>query len=445
MGRISGMRKVAIGFLRDELIRLGGILSECDIFHPSGLKVHKTGDAITLGHVKDMTGLGFDYLLLQEPGVTPRDVERVLQTETVPVLDLRPGDQLAQDLKFSDEAPPVPAGTQIDQATWSSLNEANVGPIAIRRRNLEAGVLQARQYLSWHPLPEENSREEETRRTHLGAALRGRRILPLLVPECHVAVLVRDELSRSIILNTLLTAGHDAKAAGGLAEALEFSKERRLDALFIEGGNAVDLCLEIRKSDEFRSAAIIACAGSEDPEAIPRLLEAGANDTLSPPPRPSLILEQLLANVRAFGMVVSTPAFIRDELRKEVRQGGQFACSWQDPFHRTLPASRGAVLDIGGPGMSMEYGHPLAALPWAYVPSGVHPQHFLHPYAKRNASGASLLVTLPAPLAGMPPLEVSARIVYVIGGREFQRAGLEFRSVKGSISQYLSTARRQKS
>jgi CheY-like chemotaxis protein len=281
----------------------------------------------------------------------------------------------------------------------------------------------------------------DTRLTQMIAAT-GNKVRALLVPRAKVLVAVPDDFFRSLLANTIATAGHEVVEHRTPQDAASVARSTRPDIVVLDLPDAALAGAELRKSDEFRNVALIVCAEEGRQADVHKALLGGANDSVPKPPRREAILEKVRGCMASLGRSVRLKPAVQVDRRRAAREGGHFVCGLQDTFlSKPLPVPSATVLDIGEGGLRIEYALPSWSVLHAYTSHGVHPRHFFYNYAKSNPLGRELTVTLPA--SGGTPLEAFAKFVHVelSGGSEV--AGVAFQKVSGSLETHLSTVRRR--
>jgi CheY-like chemotaxis protein len=419
------VREITADFLRDEVFRLGAVISQTKIFHPTGIKLHSIGDVITHAHAKRMLDLGIPSVHLLEPNEEERVAWRTLGVERVKKEELAIGDEIVEDVRGPAMELLAASGRKVDAAIADKARGSAVPLVTIRRRNMETAVKPAQDYIAQTappPLPFHKPDTRMTRVTSVGTIM----ARPLFVPRARVLVAVPDGLFRSIVANTLAAAGHEAVEHGSVADAIAIAQETHPDVIVVEGADAPAFCGALRSSEEFRTVSVIACIEAEKPADVYRALAAGANDTVAKPPRRDILLDKIRGCMAIQGKKVRLAPFVQKERRKGSRPAGGGECGLADPeMPKSLPFSRADAVDLGESGVRLEYNMPSWPNRWAYVPHGIHPKHFFYAYAASNPLGRSLLLTLPGPDG--KPRTVSARAVHVAPRLEFEALGLAFK------------------
>src|SRR5882672_10288699 len=435
------MREVTVEALRNEVIRLGPIVTQTRVLHLTGAKLHGPGSVLTSAEIRSMQEVGLKSVFLLEAGETEPVAQKQLATQAVEAWNLAVGDVLVDDLKDHEGRMALQAGTLIDAVLLGNGIPGGTGLVTIKRRGLLGGDEQVKAYLARLPPALPRSPRPDSRLTRVvepGAVA----IKVLLVPRFRVLVTVADTFQRSLMLNSYASEGHEVFDRRWVDVSHGDLHQMKLDALVLDLVEAPAALQVLRKTDLFKSLGVLV-AGAEDRKAeIFKAVSAGANGSLPLPARRDLLLERLRGTVQALGRKVGVkPAVIRDR-RAGPRDGGHFVCQISDPFLKSpLPIRQVTVLDIGENGLRIEYPRPSWPQPHAYLAHGVHPQHFCFNYAKDNPLGRDLTVTMPP--AGSKEMQISAKFVHVSINSEYETAGLVFHRVKGSVGDHISTVRGQ--
>ncbi len=418
------MRETTVDFLGKEASRLRAVLPQKPLYHPSGVRLHSNHDPITPELARLMKDLGMGRLCILEPGESELKAFGALEAERVEPRALAEGDVLAEDLPGSRGSILLPAGQVLDAASLPKAKGSGAGSVAIRRRGAEDARKQALDYLAARPPAPAQGPRADMRFTE---ALRGPLIQsrPLLVPLGRIAVAVRDDFLRAVIVNTLAGAGHEAAPLDASAAALDKLKSGRPNLLVTDLEGAKGLCAAIRKVDVLWNMGILVCAEEGRKAEVLKAIEEGANDSISRPPPPDALLLKAAACMQAFGRSVNfKPAVLLDR-RRGPRHPLQAACEIRDAFlSKPLPVPTATAMDFHDAGMRIEYGRPDAPCPHAFLPHGVHPRHFFYGYAKSNPLGRDLTLKVPLPGAGVQ--DRFAKVVHITLAGAYEVAGLAF-------------------
>ena len=434
------MREVSVSALKDDVFRLGAVVTRTRLFHASGLKLHSAGDILTMAQLKAMQDGGMKSVFLLEPGEGEDGAKKALTTEMAPLDKVLASDMLAEDVRAPDGHVVAAAGTYLLAQFVGELRRHGVPWVTIRKRALETLALQAKSYLSLFPPPPGRPARPDTRLTQL-TERRPAAVRPLLVPRARVIVALRDEFQRAVVTNTLGADGHEALDYASGHEAAWAAKSGACDVVIVELSEwAAARALLRPPQDPPTVAVVIAAEQGRSPE-VHKALDAGANDSFPLPARREDVLEKVLGGLRAMGRSVSVKPAVQMDRRKAAREGGHFVCSLTDKFvSKPLPVSSATVLDIGDGGLRIEYPAPAGCDRNAYRADSVHPLHFLYHYSKASPLGRDLTVVLPGPIGGKP-LEGFARFVHVTRKKDYEVAGLVFQRIHGSVRDHMTTVR----
>lgn len=409
-------------------MRLRAVLPHAKVLHPHGTRLFSSGDPITSAHVKAMTDAGMRSVLLLEPGEEERVVQLSLGVEKVPRADVVEGDVVADRPLDAEGVARIRAGAE--------------DPVTVRRRGTAEAAKQVEEYRSRAPKSEPRIPKPDTRLTQ---ALQ-RNLLPvraLLAPQARVLVAVADEFVRSLLVNTLTSGGHEVHPQPGVAEITVAARRFRAEIVLVDLPDAAAVGAELRKSEEFRGTAVLFTAEEGRAQDALRAIAAGANASVPKPPRRDVLLEAVRACQDALGRNVRLRPAVVGERRRATRSPGHFVCEIKDTFlSRPLPVTTATVLDVSEQGLQIEYTLPSWPSAPTYAPHDVHPRHFFCNYARSSPLARALTVVLPAP--GAPPFEAFAKFLHVRRSGACELAGLAFEKVKGSVTEHVSTIRRQK-
>lgn len=435
------MREVAVSFLRDELIRLGAVVVQTRLFHPCGLKLHSPGDAVTFERLKSMQELGFEKVVLLEPGEGEQAAQRALSTEMIPLMDLRKLDVVAEDLFGADGTAAVHAGQVVDEGTLRTALRSGAGQVTIRRRNLETLVRHAQEYVDGLPPRPARPPRPDTRVNQMTTRAMPAPVRPLLVPRARVLVALKDDFQRALIANAIAAEGHEVSELSEPREAALAARSTRPDAVLVDLADAAAFCGVLRAPGIEPGVAVLVVADESRREEIHKAFLAGVNEVLALPPRPQAIHEKLRGCLQAAGRRVNLRPHVQAERRAGPREPGNFACGLLDKFlSKPLAVSSATVLDVSEGGLRIEYGVPAVPGFDAWMGHAVHPRHSFYNYSKQSPLGRDLTVRLPAPRGGAP-LEAMARFVHVERNKEYEIAGLAFQRVRGSVRDHLTLIR----
>ncbi len=434
------MREVSVETLRNEVTRLGAVLTQTRVMHVSGVRLHPPAAVLGPAEVRAMQETGIRSVYLIEAGETEAGAQKELSSEAVEAYGLAAGDVLADDLKDHTGRVLHPAGTLIDAVLLQRGIPGGTGRIKIRRRGLKGADQQAKDYLARIPPPSPRVPRPDSRLTRVSEAAAPVKVL--LVPRARVLATVADNFQRAFILNSYAAEGHETFDRRWADLSPGELHQMKLDALVIDLAEAPAAIPVLRKTDLLRGLAVLVAGAEERKAETFKALNLGANGSLPLPPKRDVLLERLRGTLQSMGKQTAVkPAVVRDR-RAQAREGGHFVCQVRDPFLKNpLPFQAVTALDLSDSGMKIEFARPPWPQPHAYLAHGVHPQHFCFNYAKDNPLGRDLTLTLP-PAAGRQ-LEVSAKFVHLSVNGAYETAGLVFQRPKGSVREHVSTVRGQ--
>jgi hypothetical protein len=433
------MRELSVEVLKGDVVRLGAIVTQARVLHPAGLRVHGSADVLTLGHVKALEDCGATSVFFLEPGETEESAARTLAGEMREPALVGLGDVLLADAVMPDGRRVLQAGGMVDGVSLEAVRSCR-GPLAVLRGAFQEARGKARSYLSQCPGQPPRPPRPDTRLSAI-TAVKADAVKTLAVPRARVFVSIRDDFSRSLLANTVASEGHEVSEFRSSAEAAA-ALGGRPDVVIVDLAEVSALCASARAAPQLRSTAVLATASGARPLEYYKAMMAGANGSLPLPPRRDQALEAVHSALRAMGKSVRLKPAILAERRKELRGVGAVACRLTDKFlSKPLPVTTATVLDIGEGGLRIEYARPDWPEPWAYVAHSMHPKHFFFNYARANALGRELTVSLTAP--GGKTLEMLASFMHLTANGPFETAGLQIRKSQGSVREHMTTVRGQ--
>ncbi len=434
------MRQISVDSLREEILRLGAVVTETRLLHPSGVRIHGPGEVLTGAHLKLMAELGFRELHLLEPGDSEQAAQKKLGTEPVGLDRLQVGDFLGDDLRQPDGALVAAEGAAVDEPLRNRIILAAPPQVTIRRRGFADAAGPAKMYLGAQPPATPKARRPDTRVTQITQAA-SIRVRPLMVARARVFVAVREDFHRAVVANTLAAEGHEVVPFTRAPEAATEAVKSRPDAVIVDLAEAAGVCGFIRGSEAARGVYILVCGQDIKAPDLHKALQAGANDGLGLPPRRDVLLDKVRGCLQAMGKASTVKPFVLSDRRMTRRAGGHFACGLVDRFiSKPLAVTLATVLDVNEGGLRIEYPVPPGPGTWAYTAHSVHPKHVFYNYSKASPLGRDLTVTIPSP-AG-PPMDIFARFIHVARNRDYEVAGLAFQQSSRSVRESLSVVRR---
>jgi CheY-like chemotaxis protein len=404
------MKEITADFVRSEVNRLGAVVVETGLFHPSGVKLHGAGDTIGLAESRALHEANVTKLFLLEFGEDERSARKSLGATMVLPARVKPGDELADDLRTSSGELLLAAGTTLDESKLHLLQKASILAVPLRHPNLAAMTKEAQDYLAKKSPATPGMRETATRVTRI-------MYIPtvparyLLVPRARVVVGIADDLLRTLLVNALTSEGHEAIERKSPGAAVEDYFEERPHILLVDLEGAPAALKRLRSMDGVKNVAVLVCA--EDPKSaqLTNALHEGANDWMPRPPSRDILNEKIKGCQDLLGRKVQIPPSLRTERRKGPRTAGKGECELKDPeLGKPLPVFVGEIVDLTESGMKIAYNLPKWPCPWAYTVHGVHPRHPFHAYASSNPMPRELRVSFPGPRG---PVEKPARVVHI--------------------------------
>src|SRR5262249_53171831 len=130
------MKKISADFLRQEINRLGAIVVETAVYHPSGTKLHKTGDALSLTHARMLREALLMDLYVAEFDEDVMSARKALGIQQVLPHQVVEGDVLAEDIRNVRNSLVLPAGKTMTAEDLDRLRGTHLLAIGIRHRGL---------------------------------------------------------------------------------------------------------------------------------------------------------------------------------------------------------------------------------------------------------------------------------------------------------------------
>ena len=422
------MKEITADFIRQEINRLGGVIVETALYHPSGIKLHSSGDVLTLTQAKQLHEAFVLKLHLLDVGEDEWSAKKKLAVEHVIPSRVEAGDQLADDLRSPSGGLLLPAGTTIDADALQKLQTAAVLAVPIRHRKAAALEKNARDYLALNP-PAAPAPKESVTRIARAAHSETSAIRTLLIPQAKVLVSITDDLVRTLVINALTSEGHQVIDGRPVAEVLRYAEKERPHLVILNLDEAIRLLPVLREDGGLRRCGIFVYGDPAQAGALKTALMDGANDWLHRPPSRKLLSDKVTGYQALVGRKVGLPPTLRQERRRFPRQTAKVEISLKDPRPgKPLPVSTVELLDSGEGGIRADYNLPAWPYAWAYSVHGVHPRHFWYEFAKNNPLGRELIVRMPGPRG--TPVEKAARVTHVAPAEDLEIIGLCFAGVQ---------------
>jgi hypothetical protein len=428
------MREVGIESFREEVYRLRGAVALMPIYHFSGTKLHDAGSPINPTDPQLMQRLGMQAVYFPDQGEGDLEAQRSLSTQTIDLRDLAIGDVLADNI-FDDAGEVMcPPGTFIDAPLLEGNLRGQTGPITIKKRGMKGAPEQAATYLQM--LPPSATRP---RRPDPGGEPITRATRPLLAPRARILVTLEDGFQRALMLNICASEGHETMDRRWIDVTVGDFARTKVDAIILELSDAPAALALIRKSDVFRSVAVLVTAPEGRRNEVFKALSAGANGSIPMPVKRDVLLDRIHHTIQAMGRPLMIKPGVIKERRTVAREGGHMLCTLQDKFLSSpLAVKEATLIDVSDQGLKIEYRRPAWA-PHVYLAHGVHPQHYFFNYARDNPLGRDVNVTFPS--AGGRTLDGHAKFVHISTAGDFEIAGLQLQRMKSSVREHMTAVR----
>lgn len=404
------MKKITADFLRQEINRLGSIVVETAIYHPSGQKLHKTGEVLTLSHARLLRESFLNDLHLAEFDEDLMLARKALGVQRIIPGQVAVGDVLAEDIRNLNQELVVAAGKPLTAEDLERVRGANVLAVAIQHRELPKLIESAQRYVSQMPPAETESRETLAR----GTRIIHKNTIPVrypLIPRAKVAVVSKDNLLRPFLVNAVLSAGHEVLESSSGAQMLDQIEVERPHVAVLDFGDAQDVLPKIRQLAGGRNLMIIVCLPEEKATLQQDVLSAGANDFLPRPPSRDALQDKIQGCQGIVGRRVLLPPSLKADRRRGPRQAVKLPCGLKDQDGaRALPVATAEIIDRGPAGFRIDFNRPAWPERWTYHPHGVHPRHFFHAFAASNPQGRNLILVVPRPDG--TPAELPVRVAH---------------------------------
>jgi len=416
------MRDISAAVLREEISRLGVLLCDTEVYHPSGVRLHEFGDALGIDHAKHLYTLGVTTLFLLDPGEDAKTaMAGLLPDDTVPAFVV-PGDVPAEDVKSDDGRTLAPAGKPLTVDDLIRLRAAAPKTV-IRRTRPDNCSSPAQRYLKETGAAQPDPSRPDTRVLR-AARQRSREIWTYFVPRARILLALKGDFDRSLASNTLRGAGHEVLEGPPGREGVELCREAKPDLALVDLEDAEGFTFALRAGPP-RLEPLVFLA-TPDPKAadIARALEAGVNAVVPKPLVPDALVERVRSGLLLLNRTFRFPPLVVRERRAAVRRAvqGEIGLRSTGTAGPALPLSAAALREWGPSGALIEYNRPKKAVPWAYTPHGVHPGHFFHRHSIRAAGSVPLEVVVTP--AGKSAVGALARVVWVRPTLDGECAGL---------------------
>jgi DNA-binding response OmpR family regulator len=126
-----------------------------------------------------------------------------------------------------------------------------------------------------------------------------------------ILVVEDDPDARKVLSLILKLDGFEVTTASGGAEAIQMLQADVPDLLLLDvmmpHMDGYEVCHQVRSNPATSSVAVIMLSGKADPESVRRGLEAGANDFLAKPIKPSSLTKHIRAITLRAAVAVAVP------------------------------------------------------------------------------------------------------------------------------------------
>jgi DNA-binding NarL/FixJ family response regulator len=408
------------------------------VFHSSGARLHGSGTPLTMAEIKAMDQAGIKSVHFADLAEADLVAQRLLSTETVDLRDLAMGDVLADNIFDDDGSVLCPPGTHIDAVILEGKVRDMSGPITIRKRGIQGGPEQIKGYLSLLPRYPPHPPRPDTNVTFVEPAMKA--VKHLVAARSKILVTVSDSFQRALMLNICAVEGHEIidRRWADVSQA-EF-QSTPFDAIVLDLADASSAMQVLRRSEVFRSVAVLVTSPEGRKSEVFKAITNGANGSIPLPVKRDVMLDRIHGTIQSFGRATKLKPAVLQDRRKQPRDGAHMLCSLADKFlSSSLPVKEATLVDVSDAGLKIEYRRPVWPFPHAYLAHGVHPQHFFFAYAKDNPLGRDVTVTFPQ--AAGRTLEGHAKFVHISVNGDYETAGLVLQRMQSSVREHMTTAR----
>lgn len=431
------MRELSGEFLHAEITRMGSIVVQTWIYHPSGVLLHAPGDVLSAEHAAAFAPSVLDRVLLQEVTEDRKTVHAGLGVVLLPLAEAKAEDVLAGEVSAGRAR--YKAGTPLEPAVLEALAKEKVPAVAVCRGATAASLKWARTYLEALPaIPIKMIRPDPA------AAVATTYAWSLLTPRAKVMAVFPEDMARLRIVNGVVAAGHEVIEVKAFAEALAVAKAQRPDIVLVPPEGAIQVCEDLRgKSETLRSIVICVTGDPAKLAAVaPKAIEAGANDILPQPASPGVLADRVRSWLRLQNKVVALVPSVLKERRMTERRPASMTIRLSDPKgSKALPVTTATLLEFSDGGLRLEYGLLEPPDPGHYFPDAVHPGHALYAYAKDNRLGRDVHVTLEG--RDVPQFESLGRFTHITLQPGSERVGLAFTKARPGVAERVTTILRK--
>jgi DNA-binding response OmpR family regulator len=322
------MKELKTDFIRSEINRLGSLVVETALFHPSGVKLHSAGQPLTLAHSRFLHESGIQKLYMLEFGEDERTARRSLGVEMVLPAKVVPGDKLAEDIRTPAGDLVLGAETVVDEPMLSKIRTASILAVRIRHRKLAILTKEAEGYLATNKESAAGIKESVTRIMRMVTSAPVRY---LLIPRARVLIGMSDDLMRTLLRNALISEGHDVLERDSPGAAVDDAHTERPHILLIDLAEGMPVLGRIRGSEGLRNVTVLICADADKTSLIQNALYAGGNDWMPRPPSRDLLSDRIKGCQDILLRRVDMTPSLGGERRKQPRSEVKGECGLKDP------------------------------------------------------------------------------------------------------------------
>lgn len=430
------MREISGEFLHGEITRLGSMVAQTWIYHPSGVLLHSPGDVLTVEHAAQFAPAVLDRVFLLEASEDRKAAAASLGVVSSPLSGVTADDALGEEISAGRNR--WKAGTALEPAVVEAMTKERIASVAVCRKAEPAALKWARTYLEAIPAAPAKMIRPDPIATALTTSA-----WSLLTPRAKVMAVFPDDMARLRIVNALVAAGHEVVEVKNWAEALTAAQTQRPDSVLVPPEGAVQVCQDLRGGKTLRT--IVICVAG-DPAKLagvaPKAIEAGANDVLPLPVTPGQLADRVRSWMRLRNRIVGLAPSIVKERRRSERSNATMTIRLSDPAtSRALPVTSATLLEFSDGGLKLEYGLLEPPDPGHYRPHTVHPAHPLWQYAKDNPMGRDFVVHLTG--KNVPAFESHARFAHTTLVTGSERVGVAFVKKQDGAAARVTTIMRK--
>jgi two-component system phosphate regulon response regulator PhoB len=125
------------------------------------------------------------------------------------------------------------------------------------------------------------------------------------VDKNHILIIEDDEDIQQLVGFNLMKAGFHVSCAGNGEDGFRLLKKEKIDCVLLDimlpGPNGIDICRRIRAAEEFSALPIIMLTAKREEDEIIAGLERGADDYITKPFSPKVLIARVKAALRRTG------------------------------------------------------------------------------------------------------------------------------------------------